>query len=180
MKHDRRSAIFRRSRVLRNGFALLSASALATSLTAPVPAAAASPSADIAVTNSTSAPVIPSGVYVTETLTITVTNQGPDEAQNVTMTTHTMYGFGGLTATAPAGVTCTTPPTNSVNGAVTCTTPSLMPNAVMTIKLRDRVLFFHNQCVLQNTATATSTTPDPNLNNNTAAAIIRSNQLQCL
>ena len=32
----------------------------------------------------------------------------------------------------------------------------------------------------QNTATATSTTPDPNLNNNTAAAIIRSNQLQCL
>jgi hypothetical protein len=96
------------------------------------------------------------------------------------MNTHTEFGFGGLTATAPAGVSCTTPPPYGFNGAVTCTTPSLMPKAVMTIKLRDRVLFFHNQCVLGNMATATSATPDPNLNNNTAVAIVRSSQLQCV
>lgn len=169
----------RRSSVLRNGLAVVSASALAASLIAAVPAAAASPSADIAVTDSASAPVIPSGVDVIDTFTITVTNQGPDGAQNVVMKTHTEFGFGGLTATAPAGVSCTTPPPISFNGAVTCTTPSLMPNAVMTIKLRDRVFFFHNQCAQQNIATTTSTTPDANLNNNTAAATIRSNQLQC-
>jgi hypothetical protein len=34
--------------------------------------------------------------------------------------------------------------------------------------------------VLGNVARATSATPDPNLNNNTATAIICSNQLRCL
>jgi hypothetical protein len=49
----------------------------------------------------------------------------------------------------------------------------------MTIKLKGKVLAFHNQCVLTNRATATSATPDPNLNNNAAAAMILSNQLGC-
>ena len=82
--------MFRRSRVLRNGLALVSASALATSLIASVPASAASPSADIAVTNSASVPVIPSGVFVYETFTITVTNLGLDTAQNVAMSDSTI------------------------------------------------------------------------------------------
>jgi Domain of unknown function DUF11 len=169
--------MFRRPRVLRNGLALVSASALATSLTAPVPAVAASQSADIAVTNTASAPVISSGVLVPETFTITVKNWGLGEAQNVAMSDTAI--FAGVTATAPAGVSCATPPANSW-GTTTCTTRSLGPGAAMTIKLRGKVLAMHNQCVLSNVATATSATFDPNLNNNTAAAIIRSNQLQCL
>ena len=173
---DRRSAMFRRSRVLRNGLALASASALAASLIASVPASAASPSADIAVTNSASVPVIPSGVFVYETFTITVTNLGLDTAQNVATSDWTI--FEGVTATAPAGVSCATPPANSW-GTTTCTTPSLGPGAAMTIQLRGKVLAMPNQCVLGNVARATSDTYDPNLNNNTATATIRSSQLRC-
>ena len=168
--------MFRRSRMLRTGLALVSASALATSLTASVPASAASPSADIAVTNSASAPRIPGGVFVYETFTITVKNLGPDEAQNVAMSDTTI--FEGVSATAPAGVFCATPPANSW-GTTTCTTPSLSRGAAMTISLRGKVLAMHNQCVLGNVARATTATLDPNLNNNTATAIIRSTQLGC-
>jgi uncharacterized repeat protein (TIGR01451 family) len=171
---DRKSAMFRRSRVLRNGLAVVSASTLAASLIAAVPASAAT-SADIAVTNSASAPRIPGGVFVNETFTITVTNLGQDQAQNVAMSDSTI--FEGITA--PAGVSCATPPTNSW-GTTTCTTPSLKPGAAITIWLRGKVLAMHNQCVLGNVARATSATPDPNLNNNTATAVIRSTQLRCL
>ncbi len=167
----------RRSRVLRIGLVLVSVSALAVSLTASVPASAASPFADIAVTNSASAPVISSGVFVTETFTITVKNRGPDKAQNVSMSDSTI--FVDVNATAPAGVSCSTPPSNS-SGTTTCTTQSLMRGASMTIKLRGKVLAMHNQCVLSNVARASTATLDPNLNNNAAAAIIRSNQPQCL
>jgi hypothetical protein len=121
--------------------------------------------------------VIPSGVLVYETFTITVTNLGLDNAQNVAMSDGTI--FEGVTATAPGGVSCATPPANSW-GTTTCTTPSLGPGAAMIIRLRGKVLAMHNQCVLGNVARATSATFDPNLNNNTATAIIRSNQLGCL
>jgi len=172
---DRRSAISRRSRVLRNGLAVVSASALAASLIAAVPASAAT-SADIAVTNSASAPVILWGVFVPETFTITVTNLGPDAAQNVAVSDITI--FEGVTA--PAGVSCATPQPNSF-GTTTCTIPSLKPGPLnaITISLRGKVLAMSNQCVIGNVARATSTTPDPNLNNNTATASIRSNQFRC-
>ena len=49
----------------------------------------------------------------------------------------------------------------------------------MTIQLRGKVLAMPNQCVLGNVARATSATFDPNLNNNTATATIRSSQFRC-
>jgi hypothetical protein len=116
-------------------------------------------------------------VSVPETFTITVTNMGPDEAHNVAVSDEGGF-FLDVTALAPAGVSCAAPPPNGL-GATTCTIPSLGPEAAMTIKIAGKFFFFHNQCVESNQATATSATHDPNLNNNTATAIIRSNQLQC-
>jgi hypothetical protein len=115
-------------------------------------------------------------VSVPEVFTITVTNQGPDTAQNVAMSDATI--FQGVTATAPAGVSCTTPPYNTL-GTTTCTTPSLERGQVMTISLRGKAFVFPNQCETGNLARATSATPDPNLNNNTAGVSIRSTQFRC-
>jgi uncharacterized repeat protein (TIGR01451 family) len=121
--------------------------------------------------------VIPEGQEKAVTFTITVTNRGPDIAQNVAMS-YTPTVFVGVTATASAGVSCATPPPNGF-GTTTCTTPSLGRGGSMKIKLQGKVLLFYNQCELGKVATASSATPDPNLNNNTAEVIIRSSQPRC-
>ena len=138
---------------------------------AAAPAVAAAQSADLATT------VTPSFIraYVGESFsfTIQVTNDGPDPAAGVSVSDNWYYAstFAGVSATAPSGVTCTAPPTGS-RGTVTCTTPSLGRNASMTIAVRLHVLGIHNM-ILSDTATATSTTPDPNTANNTASAWVR-------
>jgi hypothetical protein len=118
--------------------------------------------------------VIPSQTPVIETFTITLKNRGLDEAHNVAMSDTTLI-FVGVTATAPAGVSCATPRRNSM-GTTTCTTPSLSPGAVMTIELRAKFLLFDKQCAAGNLASARSGAHDPNRNNNTATAIIQSNR----
>jgi hypothetical protein len=107
--------------------------------------------------------------------TITVTNQGPDTARSVAMSDATILQ--GVTATAPAGVACTTPPYNTL-GTTTGTTPSLGKNQVIKISLRGTALVFPTN-VTGNLARATSATPDPNLTNNTAGVSIPSSQSRC-
>jgi uncharacterized protein DUF11 len=171
---DRRSAIFRRSRVLRNGLAVVSASALAASLIAAVPASAATtPSADIAVTDSASTFFAYQGQLVT--YTATVTNLGPYDAQNVVMKS------GGLFArvTAP-GVSVSCASSSGFSAITTCTTPSLQIGKTVTILVTRQVLWLGlNQCAQGDEAWATSATFDPNLNNNTAYATVHHNTFIC-
>lgn len=94
----------------------------------------------------------------------TVTNNGPDSAVNVVVTDSLFNAaFTGVTASAPSGASCSTQP------PAVCTTGSLAPGAVMTM-----TVFVVRECrfgvsqAIGSTATATSSTPDPNPSNNTA------------
>jgi uncharacterized repeat protein (TIGR01451 family) len=116
--------------------------------------------------------------------TITVTNNGPDAASGVSVTDHipasmssryptTFYCVGsvppvgsgqGWCGPLPSGVSCT--------ATVNCYTSSLGPRASMTIEMAIHVgLYLHNQAV-GDTATATSSTFDPNTANNTAGVAV--------
>jgi uncharacterized repeat protein (TIGR01451 family) len=170
---DQRSAMLRRSRVLRNGLAVVSASALAASLIAAVPASAASTSADIQVTDSANTFFANQGQVVT--YTATVTNLGTYDAQNVVMKTGGLFAG----ATAP-GVSVFCASSSGISAVTTCTTPSLPVGKVVTIKVTRQVLWLGlNQCSQGDEAWATSDTFDPNLNNNTAYATVHHNTFYC-
>jgi hypothetical protein len=164
---DRRSALFRRSRVLRNGLAVVSASALAVSLTAAVSASADTSSADMAVTDSPVGAYVPQ--YGTVNLKATYTNLGPGAAQNVVMKTGGTLGS--VTTSPGINVSCVFSPEYPGWGIITCTAPLLPAGDSVTISdAPHRVFYFHNQCGGGDEAWVTSSTPDPNLNNNTAYA----------
>jgi uncharacterized repeat protein (TIGR01451 family) len=141
-------------------------------LLAAAPSAEAAASADLATTVTA-----PATIYFTGNITyrITVTNDGPSDANTVVMSDNWWSGwtsFLGVSGSAPAGVSCTAPAVGSV-GTVTCTTPSLAPGASMAIALTIHVrAVFHNQLVVDS-ATASSQTPDPNLANNTVTVATR-------
>jgi uncharacterized repeat protein (TIGR01451 family) len=152
---------------VRRRFALIvPLAALAFGATSGFAAEAQAQSADLATTISASQPHPIFGSN--ESFTITVTNKSHDTAQSVAVSDNwtTASTFVGVSATAPSGATCTAPPVGS-RGTVTCTTASLTHRAAMTVVLTLHSECFHNQ-LLQDTATATSTTPDPNSANNTA------------
>jgi hypothetical protein len=165
MKHDRRSTMFRRSRVLTNGLALVSASALATSLTASVPASAAG-SADIAVTASPYSAVVPQGGFVTSTATVTNLST-TDASQNVVLKTG--GALGRVTTSPGVSVSCATS-SSSGPTITTCTTPSLPSGGWVTISVPHHVFYFPHGFGGGDEAWATSDTFDPNLNNNVAYA----------
>jgi uncharacterized repeat protein (TIGR01451 family) len=144
---------------------------LAFGATSAFAAKARAQSADLATTISASQPRPIVGSY--ESFTITVTNKGPDTAQSVAVSdSWTAFStFVGVSASAPLGAMCTAPPVGS-RGAVTCTTRSLAHSASITVVLTVRVEGFTNQ-LLQDTASATSTTSDPNSANNTATIALR-------
>jgi Domain of unknown function DUF11 len=153
-------------------------------LAAPaLPASAASPTADLA-TTIISPTITNTGSYLY--YAITVTNNGPDTASNVVMADHTpwypwslhpttFYCVGSGSAWCgplSPGVWCTAPK-RGFAGTVSCTTASLVPGASMTITMIVHVGFYlHNQVVID-TATATSSTFDPNTANNTATVEAR-------
>jgi hypothetical protein len=111
-----------------------------------------------------------------------VRNNGPSTAYNVKVTETWSQSFDGglarfwgLSTNNEVPASCVTPPVYSVvfpNGsaAVTCTMPSLGPGQQEAIYARWEVgSLFGKAAAVTFTATATSSTPDPNLANNTVS-----------
>jgi uncharacterized repeat protein (TIGR01451 family) len=170
----------------RKGFALVPvflALTLAPSLSAkamprggttaqPSPAAA---SADLA-TGITTLPTAQTTGY--QYFHVTVTNNGPSRASNVVITggmppRSTFYcvtGHGAACGSVVPGVTCQ-PPTSTA--PLTCTTASLKPTSSVSFWMGFRHGFFFPGQAYCDSASATSTTPDPNTVNNTAVVCAR-------
>jgi uncharacterized repeat protein (TIGR01451 family) len=102
----------------------------------------------------------------TGTCTILVTNLGPGEARDVVVTdTHVSnapFTFGSITTTVG---TCSV-----ANGVVTCTLGDLAVRAEATITVP---VTSNAQADVNDTATVTSSTPDPNADNNTAMGAVQ-------
>lgn len=157
---------------------LLALSGVAPAVAAPpqheVPAATATTTseADLATTMSPK-----SGIAVrggSSRFTATVTNNGPDRAVAVIVTdtySSLTATFSGVSASAPSGASCK-PPVGG-NATITCTTPSLAPGRVMTVtvSLVNKCPYPHN--AVGDSASATSSTNDPNTANNSAGGALR-------
>jgi uncharacterized repeat protein (TIGR01451 family) len=139
--------------------------AIAVLATPAIPASAADASADLATTvGPTSGRMLGGPV----TFTITVKNNGPDSAQNVVLS-DTFSGFATFqSVSAPSGTSCTAPPFGT-RGTVTCTTGSLAPGDSVTVRVTVHAGNLGFRDIIGDTATATSTTFDPNTANNSAA-----------
>jgi hypothetical protein len=145
--------------------------AVSGALGASAPAATAdptpTPSADLATTVSGAA------FFGGASATVTVTNNGPSAAQNVTVTDTWRAGsaftkFQGMGR--PAGVSCTTV-ASIATGTATCSMPSLGSGQSTVLHLALGFYPFTGRGTLFDSATAGSATPDPNSANNTASVI---------
>ena len=113
-------------------------------------------------------PTTPDGSGVA--INITVTNKGPDYANNVVGTDSWIAAtFGSVSAAAPSGTSCTAPAVGS--RFATCTVSSLAPHASMTMTVNLGVSGLAHQ-LLSDSATATSATFDPNTANNNTATVV--------
>ncbi len=103
------------------------------------------------------------------TYTVTVSNAGPSAAASSTLADTLPAGTTFVSLASPAGWSCTTPPVGA-GGMVSCSNGSLAPgNAVFTLVVRvDPALA--GGTILSNTASAASTTTDPNPGNESATA----------
>ncbi|MEL1265734.1 SdrD B-like domain-containing protein [Pseudoxanthomonas putridarboris] len=121
---------------------------------------AVTPGADLTLSKSAApAPAI-SGQPVT--FTLVARNLGPSDAQNVSFTDALPAGFVITGGTQPAGWNCVN---NGANTARTCTRGSAMPNGAVenfTIVATVPASGPNSSGDVTNTATITSTTPDPN------------------
>ena len=118
------------------------------------------------------------------TVTLTVTNHGPNTATGVQVTDPVPDGFNDLTVDvsgAPSGTTCSLPtptptqtPTQAGAGAMVCDLSSLPNGTVATIALRGTMAPSTpaSQLTMTNIAHVTATTYDPDLSNNTASDTI--------
>lgn len=138
----------------------------ASSATASHTVAAAAPSADLAVVSTTPAtPVLAGGRYP---LSFSVTNAGPDAAQDVQLSVPLPAGTRFVAVTA-AGASCTTPAAGAT-GTVVClwsgaTAAAASRSASIDIEVpADSVA----GTVLTSTASVSATTPDPQSANNSA------------
>lgn len=108
----------------------------------------------------------------------TVTNNGPDPASNVIITGgtpprstfHCVTGLGAACGPVPSGVTCTAPTTAA---PLTCATASLSAGASISVWMGFYHGFFFPASAYCDSASVTSSTPDPNTSNNTAGACAR-------
>lgn len=109
---------------------------------------------------------------------VTVTNNGPDPASNVIITGgtpprstfHCVTGLGAACGPVPSGVTCTAPTTAA---PLTCATGSLSADASISVWMGFYHGFFFPASAYCDSASVTSSTPDPNTSNNTAGACAR-------
>lgn len=120
------------------------------------------PSADLSVNKSASAASVPAGQQVV--YTVVVTNAGPIAAQDVVLFDGTPSGTTFVSATTSNG-SCETPPPGGT-GAITCSLGTLAAGATATVTIRVTIDAPPGLTIV-NTAFVTSSTPDPNLDNNT-------------
>jgi hypothetical protein len=120
--------------------------------------------ADLATTVSPTSGAVSDGKSVT--FTVQVTNNGPDEADDVVLNESYVHGIPlGIEASAPSGVSCS---------PSTCTTPSLEPGQKMTVHVKLMAFVFDGEFqYLIDEATAGSSTYDPYPGNNTAEGALR-------
>ena len=125
--------------------------------------------ADLAVMKTASA-TVESGTNVT--YTITVANNGPNSASAVTLTDSLAAGTTFVSHSPAGGWTCVDPPAGSM-GSVTCSIASLVSGATATFTVVANVsCSVANGTLIANSATVTSSTPDPTIGNNAAAASV--------
>jgi uncharacterized repeat protein (TIGR01451 family) len=138
----------------------------------PAPAPA---SADLATGITTLSTAQPTGVQYFH---VTVTNNGPGPASNIVITGgtprsstfHCVTGDGAACGSVVPGVTCE-PPTSTA--PLTCTTASLKGGTSVSVWMGFSHGFLFPGQAYCDSASVTSTTPDPNTTNNTAVACAR-------
>jgi uncharacterized repeat protein (TIGR01451 family) len=101
--------------------------------------------------------------------TITVSNEGPDDAASMALTDPLPAETTFVSLTAPAGWSCTAPAPGS-NGTVNCTFPSFSPGGATFDIIVNVIPTTPGGTVISNTATVSSTTPDPNPGDESATA----------
>ena len=130
--------------------------------------AAKAQEADMAVTKTADADQAPAGSDVT--YTITVYDNGPDNADNATLTDTLPSGTTFVSLSSPAGWTCSTPNVGS-GGTVICTYPSLPVTGGDIFTLVVNIPSNTSPgTTFTNKATVSSTTFDPSDENNEASA----------
>jgi uncharacterized repeat protein (TIGR01451 family) len=126
--------------------------------------------ADLSVSKTASADPVVAGTNLT--YTISGTNAGPSNAQNVTMGDVLPPGTTFVSLASPGGWSCTTPPMGGT-GAATCTKATVIPGETATFVLVVRVApTTPNGSQICNTATFTSSTADPDATNNASTACV--------
>ncbi len=137
--------------------------AISVFLFAPTIASAQSASASIQVNVTQPQPVAAGANF---DYVINVSNEGPDDALNTTLTFPLPSGVFFQSVATAAGWSCTNPSVGS-SGTVTCTAPALAPGtASFTITASTPPAA--QTGTYSSTATITSTTPDPSDNDNSA------------
>jgi uncharacterized repeat protein (TIGR01451 family) len=102
------------------------------------------------------------------TYTLTATNGGPDSAANATVSDTLPGDLTFVSATAPAGWTCTTPAVGA-GGTVACANPNFAAGGSAIITITAHISpGTPDGTTYTNTATITSSTADPNSENNAA------------
>lgn len=125
------------------------------------------PKADLSVTKTASSSVAPGE---TITYNITITNNGPDAAQNVTLSDALPAGTSFQSITAPADWSVTTPAVGS-GGTVTATRSSFAKDVTASFTIVTTLSAgATGGATIINTASVSSTTMDPTTGNNTAQA----------
>ena len=124
-------------------------------------------SADLAITNTASPIPVLGGNNITYTQV--VTNSGPSAATGASLTEVTPPNTTFQSVSFPAGWSCSTPVVGGT-GTMSCTNPSVAPGAgTFTVVVKVTAGTPHGTAI-NDTATVSSTTTDPNLANNTATA----------
>lgn len=104
------------------------------------------------------------------TYTITISNEGPANAANAAVSDVLPVGTSFVSLAAPGGWTCLTPAVGA-SGTVSCTHPAMAAGSEVFTLVVAVAANVPNGSMIANTATISSTTPDPDPNDNQATAV---------
>jgi uncharacterized repeat protein (TIGR01451 family) len=135
-------------------------------------------SADLAITKIATPDPVVAGQHLA--YTITVTNSGPSTAASVTLSDPLPASATFVSLTAPGGWSCTTPPVGA-GGTISCTIASLGAAGSGVFTLTTAIAPATAAGTVTNTATVSSSTPDPTPGNNsaTASTLVNNTGLAC-